>query len=232
MEYVEFAAPLLKRFGYPATLYVATRHVAEGTPVAPVVLGYMFWKRNEKRLVVADVDPSVDGTYELSGRVDAAQELLERKIAQLDHEAQARMLQQVAEKLGLEVSALTADNRFRMITLNDIGTLEQMGVDTQLHTHDHIMPDDFSELRAQVEQNRHYIGMYRHGEPPRHFCYPSGRYSHKHAQWLGRLDILSATTCDPGLNGRSANPYVLRRFRTATTSATSSSRDTSVASSR
>jgi peptidoglycan/xylan/chitin deacetylase (PgdA/CDA1 family) len=209
---LEFAAPLLKRFGYPATLYLSTRHAAEGTPVAPVVLGYMFWKRNETRLILADVDPSVDGTYELSGRVDAAQTLLERKISQLDRDGQARMLKQVAEKLGLEASALTADNRFRMIALNDIRTLEQMGVDTQLHTHDHTMPDDFSEFREQLEQNRHYIRMYKHGEPPRHFCYPSGRYSDKHAQWLAQLDILSATTCEPGLNGRSENPYVLRRF--------------------
>ena len=37
------------------------------------------------------------------------------------------MLQQVAEKLGLEASALTADNRFRMIAMNDIRTLERDG---------------------------------------------------------------------------------------------------------
>jgi peptidoglycan/xylan/chitin deacetylase (PgdA/CDA1 family) len=209
---LEFAAPLLKRFGYPATLYLATRHVAEGTPVAPVVLGYMLWKRKGARLVLADVDPSVDGTYELSVPVDAAQALLVRKISQLNRDAQARMLTQVAENLGLAASALTAENRFRMIALNDIRTLEQMGVDTQLHTHDHTMPDDFSEFREQVEQNRHYICMYKVGEPPRHFCYPSGRYTDKHAQWLAQLDILSATTCDPGLNGRSENPYILRRF--------------------
>jgi peptidoglycan/xylan/chitin deacetylase (PgdA/CDA1 family) len=208
----EFAAPLLERFGYPATLYLATRHAAEGTPVAPVVLGYMFWKRSETRLVLADVDPSVDGTYELSSRGDAAQALLVQKISQFNRDAQARMLTHVAEKLGLEASALTTDNRFRMIALNDIRTLEQMGVDTQLHTHDHTMPDDFGEFREQLEQNRHYIRMYKSGEPPRHFCYPSGQYTDKHAQWLGQLDILSATTCDSGLNGRGENPYVLRRF--------------------
>jgi peptidoglycan/xylan/chitin deacetylase (PgdA/CDA1 family) len=209
---LEFAAPLLKRFGYPATLYLATRHAAEGTPVAPVVLGYMFWKRHEARLVLAEVDPLVDGTYELSDPVDAAQALLKRKISQLDRDAQARMLTQVAEKLGLEASALTADNKFRMIAPSDIRTLEQLGVDTQLHTHDHTMPDDFDEFREQLEQNRHYISTYKQGERPRHFCYPSGEYTGKHAQWLEQLDILSATTCDSGLNGRSENPYLLRRF--------------------
>jgi peptidoglycan/xylan/chitin deacetylase (PgdA/CDA1 family) len=209
---IEFAAPLLKRFGYPATLYLSTRHAVEGTPVAPVVLSYMFWKRNETRLVLADVHPSVDGTYDLSDVHDATHILLERKISQLDTAAQARMLQQVAAKLGLEASALTADKRFHLIAMNDIPTLQEMGVDTQLHTHNHCMPDDFSELREQLEQNRHYIRMYRDGEPPRHFCYPSGRHSSQHAQWLAQLDMLSATTCDPGMNSRGQNPYVLRRF--------------------
>jgi peptidoglycan/xylan/chitin deacetylase (PgdA/CDA1 family) len=208
---LEFAAPLLKHFGYPATLYLATRHAAEASPVAPVVLGYMFWKRNETHLVLTDVDPSVDGTYELSGRVDVAQALLEKKISQLDPNAQARMLKQVAEKLGFEAAALTADRRFRMIALSDIRTLEQMGVDTQLHTHDHVMPDNFSEFREQLERNRHYIRMYKDGEA-RHFCYPSGRYTDRQAQWLGQLDILSATTCDSGMNGITEKPYVLRRF--------------------
>jgi len=107
----------------------------------------MFWKRNERVLVVSDIDPSVDGTYELSGRVDAAQAILERKISRLDRDAQVRMLKQVSERLGLEALALTQDRRFRMITLDDIRTLEQMGLDTQMHTHDHIMPDDLGEFR-------------------------------------------------------------------------------------
>jgi len=209
---LEFAAPLLKRFGYPATLYLATRHAVERTPVAPVVIGYMFWKRNERVLVVSDIDPSVDGTYELSGRVDAAQAILERKISRLDRDAQVRMLKQVSERLGLEALALTQDRRFRMITLDDIRTLEQMGLDTQMHTHDHIMPDDLGEFREQLEQNRNYICMYKRGGPPRHFCYPSGRYSDKHARVLGQLDVASATTCDSGINGRKQDPYLLKRF--------------------
>ena len=81
---LEFAAPLLKRFGYPATLYLSTRHAVDETPVAPVVLGYMFWKRDESRLVLADVDASVDGIYELGSVPGAAQVFLEQKISQLD----------------------------------------------------------------------------------------------------------------------------------------------------
>jgi peptidoglycan/xylan/chitin deacetylase (PgdA/CDA1 family) len=209
---LEFAAPLLKRFGYPATLYLATRHAVEGGPVAPVVLGYMFWKRKETQLVLTGVDPAIDGTYEITDRVDAAQALLERKISQLDGDGQALMLARVAQNLGLDVASLTADKRFRMIGMSDIRTLEQMGVDTQLHTHDHAMPEDLAGFREQLEQNRDWINRYRHGDPPRHFCYPSGRYRPEHAQWLAQLGILSAATCDSGMNSRGDNPYLLRRF--------------------
>lgn len=209
---LQFAAPLLKRFDYPATLYLTTRHAFEGTPVGPVALGYMFWKRNETRLVLVGVDPSVDGTYELGKVHNETHLLLERRIGQLNSAAQARMLQQIAEELGLDAASLTADKRFCLIALDDIRTLEQMGVDTQLHTHSHFMPDDFAQLREQLEQNRQYISMYKHGASPRHFCYPSGRHTDQHARWLPQLDILSATTCDPGMNGTDQSPYLLCRF--------------------
>jgi peptidoglycan/xylan/chitin deacetylase (PgdA/CDA1 family) len=201
-----FAAPLLKRFGYPATLYLSTKHAVDGTPVAPVVLGYMLWKRNKTQLKLENIDPSVDGTYELGSEHDAT------KITRLDPELQARVLRHIAERLDLEAAALTADKRFRLIALEDIRTLAQLGVDTQLHTHDHLMPMEFTELREQLEQNAQNIRRFRHGAPPRHFCYPSGQHSDEHLPWLAQLGILSATTCDPGMNRSGQNPYLLRRF--------------------
>jgi len=209
---LEFAAPLLERFGYPATLYLSTRHAVDGTPVAPVVLGYMLWKRNETQLKVENIDPSVDGTYELSSVHGAAHILLERRITQLDPELQARALRQIAERLGLETAALAPDKRFRLIAVEDIPALAQLGVDTQLHTHDHFMPMEFTELREQLEQNAQHIRRYRDGEPPHHFCYPSGQHSDEHPLWLAQLGILSATTCDPGMNRSGQSLYLLRRF--------------------
>jgi peptidoglycan/xylan/chitin deacetylase (PgdA/CDA1 family) len=209
---LEFAAPLLKRFGYPATLYFSTRHAVDGTPVAGVVLGYMLWKRHKTQLKLEDIDPSVDGVYELGSVHDATHVLLERKITALNPGLQERMLRQIAERLGLETAALTADKRFRLIAVEDIRTLAQLGVDTQLHTHDHFMPTEFTELREQLEKNAEYIRKYRDGGPPRHFCYPSGQHSDEHPLWLAKLDMVSATTCDPGMNHSGQNPYLLHRF--------------------
>ena len=50
------------------------------------------------------------------------------------------------------------------------------------------------------------------GATPRHFCYPSGEYNEQHPEWLRRLGIVSATTCDPGLNGREVSVMLMKRF--------------------
>lgn len=205
------AAPLLQQFGYPATLYLSTRHAVEGTPATPVVLCYMLWKRGERRIVLTDVDPSVDGTYELTDD-HAPPAAFEHKITRLDGASQARMLQQVADRCGFELSSLIADRRFGFIAMDDIPTLAKMGVDTQLHTHDHFLPEQPEEFRDQLERNRDHVRKYKPGEPPRHFCYPSGRYSEQQARWLTQLGIQSATTCDPGMNDATQSPYLLRRF--------------------
>jgi peptidoglycan/xylan/chitin deacetylase (PgdA/CDA1 family) len=172
----------------------------------------MLWKRGKTQLKLEDIDPSVDGIYEFGKVHGATHVLLERNIAQLGPGLQARALQQLAERLDLEEAALVADKRFRLIALEDIHKLAALGVDTQLHTHDHFMPKEFAGLREQLEKNAQYIRRYRHGEPPRHFCYPSGQHSDEHRVWLAQLDIASATTCDPGMNRRGQNPYLLRRF--------------------
>ena len=50
------------------------------------------------------------------------------------------------------------------------------------------------------------------GTKARHFCYPSGRYSTRHPEWLASLGIKSGTTCDAGLNDATTNMLLLRRY--------------------
>jgi len=47
---------------------------------------------------------------------------------------------------------------------------------------------------------------------PRHFCNPSGEYGEHHPDWLRRLRIASATTCNPGPNDVNAGVMLLDRF--------------------
>jgi peptidoglycan/xylan/chitin deacetylase (PgdA/CDA1 family) len=120
-------------------------------------------------------------------------------------------LRPIARALGLDLGEVLHKDRFRLLTDTEIRTLFGHGVDVQLHTHTHRLPEDAESVAAEINQNRAAVTGIT-GHVPRHFCYPSGEYSHRHPEWLRGLGIVSATTCDPGLNDLSSSVLLLKRF--------------------
>jgi hypothetical protein len=45
-----------------------------------------------------------------------------------------------------------------------------------------------------------------------HFCYPSGIFSDAFLPWLQGLNVVSATTCEPGFATRNSHPLLLPRL--------------------
>jgi len=123
-----------------------------------------------------------------------------------------QMLRKIAASLGLDFDEVFRDGRFAFLSAEQIRQLARSGVDIELHTHTHRLPHDrFDAMRSEVTQNQAALKDVL-GTDARHFCYPSGEYRPMHPQWLERLGILSAVTCDPGLNGPRASPMLLRRY--------------------
>ncbi|HEX4934607.1 MAG TPA: hypothetical protein VFV33_15565, partial [Gemmatimonadaceae bacterium] len=63
----------------------------------------------------------------------------------------------------------------------------------------------------ELQENGAIIAELR-GTQPRHFCYPSGRFSDVGRQALREEGILSATTCETGLAAQDDNPLMLPRL--------------------
>lgn len=204
--------PILERYGYPACVYVTTEHLSAGTEVFNVVLSYLVRRSAKKCFTLAGIHPLMDGTYQIPDQPD---DLIVTLIIAAERAfpltQRQEALRPIAEALGLDLGEVLHNDRFRLLTDAEIRTLFRHGVDVQLHTHTHRLPGDPESVAAEINQNRAAVAKITE-HVPRHFCYPSGEYSDRHPEWLKGLGIVSATTCDPGLNGFASSVLLLKRF--------------------
>jgi peptidoglycan/xylan/chitin deacetylase (PgdA/CDA1 family) len=194
-------APLLEKYGFPASVYLVTEHLAAGNEAFNVAISYMIRRSERDTLTLERLHPRLDGSYDIKHAPDdAAIAVIKAAEASFPLAERQRLLHPIAEALGFDLRQVLQNGRFRLLTRAQIQELFRRGFDLQLHTHTHRLPDSRFEAAAEeIEQNRNALKE-AVGTVPRHFCYPSGKYSTRHAEWLRQLGIVSATTCDPGLN--------------------------------
>jgi peptidoglycan/xylan/chitin deacetylase (PgdA/CDA1 family) len=207
------AAPLLKKHGMPASLYLTTFHAERADVVPDVTIAYMFWRTARSTMRVIGVADELDGDFEIRGN-EAALSARWTAYATRGCDAAAcqELLKRLAALLDLDFAAVARSGRFALIGPADVACLEGSGIDIQMHTHTHNLPPaDFQAVAAEIRDNR--VALQRMGAPAAvHFCYPSGRYSAEHPQWLAQLGVESAMTCDVGSNVCGDSPYLLKRY--------------------
>lgn len=206
--------PILEQFGFPASIYITTEHLAAGAEVFNVALYYMIRRSPLARLELSGIHPDLDGTYDLRNDPVATHHSLisaaERAFPALAD--RQRALPAIAAALAMDPNEVLQDERFRLLTRAQIRELAARGFDIELHTHCHRLPaESFELMAAEVTTNRSEVESLL-GRTPKHFCFPSGRYTRHHPDWLRRLGIASATTCDPGLNPPGASVMLLKRY--------------------
>jgi peptidoglycan/xylan/chitin deacetylase (PgdA/CDA1 family) len=205
--------PILESYGFPACVYISTEHLEAGTEVFNVALSYMIRRSGLKMLTLQGVHPRLDGIYDIATDPDAAIiGLILKAEAALPLAERQQLLGPIARALGANLDEVLRGERFRLLSRDEIGQVFRRGIDVQLHTHTHRLPDSaFDEMALEIRKNRKMIEELT-GVEARHFCYPSGEHSERHPEWLERLGIASATTCHPGLNDGSTSVMLLNRF--------------------
>lgn len=207
--------PILREYGFPATLYVASYYLKNQTQVFNVALSYVLWKSGTRQIdlsklkrilgddALVDCVFSVEETYT---RLSAAAESME------DAAARQSLLREFCDIVGVDWRALEADRLISFVCANEAREMAANGIDIQLHTHRHRFPDTgFDAARVEIEDNRRFLAGIGKSEL-RHFCYPSGIYSQASVAFLGKLNIESATTTNPGFNRKGAPSLELTRF--------------------
>jgi len=211
------ALPILRKYGYPATVYLRTDYCDYPRPVFPPVCPYMLWKKRDS---IVPANPGLGWlkaqdlrTQEgrLSALFDIQRANQERKRSARDHDA---TVAELARHLGIDYSSFVDSRVMQIMGPEDVREIAREGIDVQLHTHSHqLIPTLIREggLEAEIEENRRRISQLT-GCNPVHFCYPSGIYSLESIPALRQLGIMTATTCDPDLVSKSSNPMLLPRY--------------------
>ena len=191
--------PALKRQGMPATVYCDSENLMAGLPIPHVMARYL------RRIHAGDgpLDAEAEAAF------DRATDLA------LDREARHAAALEFASRLRIDIEPYLAGRVFAYMTPEELAEAHSAGFAIELHSHRHSL-HDFSprKVEEEIALNRDALAACL-GKPAadfRHFCYPSGRTAPGIGAALRRVGIVSATTLNPGMARRDADPLLLPRI--------------------
>jgi peptidoglycan/xylan/chitin deacetylase (PgdA/CDA1 family) len=213
-DFYRQACPLLREFGYPATLYLTTFYSQFNRPVFDLAGSYILWKAREKTLDLKTVTGR-DERFNLGSaqaRAAAFENIREfAREGKLSAEDKDQLAASLAESLGVDYDALLAKRMLQLVRPDEVRNLAADGIEVQLHTHRHRTPLNRELFLREIEDNRNSIREMT-GTSPSHFCYPSGVWNRAFLPWLREAGMVSATTCELGLASPKSNPLLLPRL--------------------
>jgi len=208
------AYPVLKKYGFPVTLYLSSFYTEFNRPIFDGFCTYLLWKARHSR-VPASAEIGLGRAFNLateSGRAGAWRAIKQFTVRErLNAGEKDRVLQSLAKHLQISYDELAAKRILHNLNPSEVSLLAKDGVSIQLHTHRHRTPLDRDLFLREITDNRACI-VKMTGANPTHFCYPSGVHDLQFIPWLEEAGVVSATTCDRGLNNSNTHPLLLSRI--------------------
>ena len=213
-DFRERALPILKEFGFHATLYVTTFYVEYNKPVFGVAADYLLWKGRTTKLD-CNLLIGINEVCDLSDESDRrrAHFLICEYASQNDLSAEEKnnLLGKLCVALDIDFNEFCESRVMHLMTKAELAEVGRCGVDVELHTHRHRVPLDEELFEREIDDNRRVIeGLV--AKRPNHFCYPSGVHNPRYFPWLECAKVISATTCEPGLAASCADKFMLPRI--------------------
>jgi peptidoglycan/xylan/chitin deacetylase (PgdA/CDA1 family) len=208
------AHPVLKRYGFPATVYVTTYYALKQNPVFNLVAQYLFWKPAHVDIDLTGLGMARGGRYSLrreEERTALLWEVVRFGNNECDEKGRVELARKLGERLGVEYDALVSSRALTIMTLGQVRELSLSGIDIELHTHRHVFPLDRNSAIGEIRENRAVLEPLL-GKKLVHFCYPAGVWAREQWSWLAEEGIRSAVTTDRGINFRETPRYALKRF--------------------
>ena len=210
------AAPILKRFEFPATLYLTSYYFDETCPIFTLAVDYMFWTTtsqavNFSKLAIPGLED--DKTTDIaSGKGSRACELIKNFGQSLpSNEERTRLMESLARLLNFDYGHLEESRLLNLINRDELAVMLQHGIDIQLHSHRHRFPLDSDKAGREITDNRAAVEPYLK-QAMSHFCYPSGEWDKLHWPVLENHNVRTATTCESGLVDADTPRFAMNRI--------------------
>lgn len=215
-DFAARAYPLLREYGFHATLYVTTFYCLHRAPVFDVVCSYLLWKGRGKRIrvgsLLADSPAIVVPTDAAERRALLLRIRAHASEIGFSAEEKNELARALSADVGVDWDELVAGRLLQLMTPDEVASLSREHVDVQLHTHRHRTPRDRALFERELDDNRAALAdMGWSPKERQHFCYPSGDYDQRFFPWLREKAVVSATTCTPRIATRACDPLLLPR---------------------
>jgi peptidoglycan/xylan/chitin deacetylase (PgdA/CDA1 family) len=213
-DFFRQAYPLLKQYGFPATVYQTTYYTSVERPIFNLICSYLLWKRRGE-VIVGGESMGLKGRLDL--RTDSSRSAVLRDLLELSERDNRTGLEkdesaaELARVLKVDYNDLKAKRILQLMNGRELQEITSNGIDVQLHTHRHRTPEDEALFRKEIQDNRSAIQELTATQPV-HFCYPSGVYRPAFLPWLRKEHVVTATTCDVGLAARQSESLLLPRY--------------------
>jgi peptidoglycan/xylan/chitin deacetylase (PgdA/CDA1 family) len=212
-DFSQRAFPILRQFNFPATVYLTSYYSSYNRPVFDVMCSYLLWK-GQDRIIDTTGLMAQAARFQLNDshvreRVAHAIQVFARE-SRFSAAQKDELLSTIAERLGVDYETILNKRILHLLSVEELTKLAAEGVDIELHTHRHYAPKSREYFLAELEENRKAIVQFT--KVPHHFSYPHGLHEEQFDEWLGLFEVVSATTCEPGLATNSSDRYKLPRL--------------------
>ena len=209
------ALPVLRRYGFRATVYLTTFYSDFNRPVFAVFCSWLLWKADATLSANAAEMVGLRPPLNFSSPEGRGIVLdgINRYAADRKWTASEKddIIDMLAGCLGLDIESMRRRRILHLMTPSEVAQCAADGIEIELHTHRHRTPDDKALFVREVRENRERIEEMT-GIRPVNFCYPSGVYRAEFLPWLREEEVQSATTCEFGLAARTSDPLLLPRI--------------------